>query len=209
MRPTHAMHDIYLPVIVLAAGASSRMRGKDKLQEPVDGVPLLRHQVLKALQITGQEVLVALPQAPHPRYDLIADLDVTPVPVPDAAEGMNSSLRRSFAAVNPEAHCVMVLLADMPALTTDDLLRVGHTVDFTAGPVMWRGATEDGRPGHPIVIRTGMFPIFETLKDDAERKAVMMKFEKMTRLVPLEGNRARLDLDTPEDWERWRATQKK
>ncbi len=33
-----------LPILILAAGASTRMRGRDKLMEPVEGRPLIRRQ---------------------------------------------------------------------------------------------------------------------------------------------------------------------
>ena len=46
-----------IPIVILAAGASSRMRGRDKLLELVDGVALLRRQVERALN-TGAKVFV-------------------------------------------------------------------------------------------------------------------------------------------------------
>ncbi|WP_412506377.1 NTP transferase domain-containing protein, partial [Roseovarius sp. SYSU LYC5161] len=49
-----------LVILLPAAGASARMEGPDKLLEPVDGMPLLRRQVLMALA-TGAPVLVTLP----------------------------------------------------------------------------------------------------------------------------------------------------
>ena len=88
-----------LPVILLAAGASSRMRGRDKLMEDVDGQPLLRRQTRLA-QSVGP-VTVALPPAPHPRYTALTGLDIAPLPIPDAAEGMGASLRRAFADLPP------------------------------------------------------------------------------------------------------------
>ncbi|MCV6595140.1 MAG: NTP transferase domain-containing protein, partial [Silicimonas sp.] len=55
------------PLLALpAAGASSRMRGRDKLLEPIGGVPLLRRQALAALT-TGCPVLVTLPEGNEPR----------------------------------------------------------------------------------------------------------------------------------------------
>ena len=54
-------------ILLLAAGASSRMRGGDKLLERVDGVPLVRRQVLAALA-TGCEVVVCLPDSTGPRF---------------------------------------------------------------------------------------------------------------------------------------------
>ena len=73
------MHNLNIPIILLAAGQSSRMRGRDKLLEMVDGQPLLRRQAAMALAVTDAPVLVALPAAPHPRYDAIEGLAVTPV----------------------------------------------------------------------------------------------------------------------------------
>lgn len=47
-----------IPILILAAGASRRMCGQDKLLQVVDGMPLLRRQVLMA-QATGHPVCVA------------------------------------------------------------------------------------------------------------------------------------------------------
>ena len=102
MTTSHPRSD--LPIILLAAGQSSRMRGRDKLLEKIDGVTLLGLQVRRARAATKGPVLVALPPAPHPRYAIIKDCDVTHVAVPDAASGMTASLRRasSSAVQSPE-----------------------------------------------------------------------------------------------------------
>jgi len=47
-----------IPIILLAAGKSSRMGGKDKLMQPVDGQPLLRRSALIAH--SAAPVIVAL-----------------------------------------------------------------------------------------------------------------------------------------------------
>ena len=47
--------------IVLAAGAARRMRGRDKLLEPVDGRPALRAVAEAALASRADEVVVVLP----------------------------------------------------------------------------------------------------------------------------------------------------
>ncbi|NBR54129.1 MAG: nucleotidyltransferase family protein, partial [Rhodobacteraceae bacterium] len=39
------------PILILAAGKSSRMRGRDKHLEEIDGVPLLRRLALAALAL--------------------------------------------------------------------------------------------------------------------------------------------------------------
>lgn len=195
----------HFPIIILAAGQSSRMRGAGKLLENVRGRPLLRQQVQNALAVTDGPVLVALPVQPHPRYGAIDDLDAIPIPVPDAGEGMNASLRTAFAALPKEAPCAMLLLADLPDLTQADLRTVADAVDLTSDTLVWRGATQDGAPGHPIVFRSDLFDAFQTLVGDSGGRDVIAQAQGRITRVPLKGDRARRDLDTPEDWDVWRA----
>ena len=112
-----------MPVLILAAGASSRMRGRDKLAMVIDGVALLRRQAVMALEVSD-DVRIALPPPPHPRYDLVRDLDVTCVTVPDAAEGMSASLRALFATLEKDGDHALILLADLPDITSSDLRTV-------------------------------------------------------------------------------------
>lgn len=193
-----------LPIIILAAGASSRMRGRDKLMEDVDGTSLLRQQALKACAVTHGPVLIALPPAPHPRYGAVDGLDVQPVPVAQAAMGMSTSLRTAFAALPNGVPCAMLLLADLPDVTADDLTTVADAVDLDSNTLVWRGATADGAPGHPIVFHQSLFKAFADLKGDHGGQDVIAQAKGRITLVPLQGARARRDLDTPEDWEMWR-----
>lgn len=197
-----------LPIIILAAGASRRMRGRDKLLEMVDGQPLLRQQAMKALEVTTGPVLIALPVKPHPRYDALDGLDVQAVPVPDADEGMNASLRTAISALPEGTPCAMLFLADLPDLTSDDLRRVASAVDLSSDTLVWRGVTQDGAPGHPIVFRSDLFDAFKALRGDSGGREVISQAKDRIALVPLAGDRARRDLDTPEEWATWRADRK-
>jgi molybdenum cofactor cytidylyltransferase len=193
-----------IPIILLAAGQSTRMGGRDKLLEVVDGMPLLRRQALMALAAKAGPVFVTLPQGPHPRYDVIDDLDVTVVPVPDAAEGMNASIRRGVAALPPDATAAMMLLADLPDLTTEDLITCLRAVDLASNMSIWRGATEDGKPGHPIIFAAKHFAAFAKLTGDSGGRDIVAAAQDQTQLIPLPGQHARRDLDTPQAWEAWR-----
>ncbi|MFT6674084.1 MAG: CTP:molybdopterin cytidylyltransferase MocA [Sulfitobacter sp.] len=192
------------PVIVLAAGQSRRMQGRDKLLEDIDGLPLIRHQALKARAVTDAPVIVALPPPPHPRYGALAGLDLHLLPVENPAEGMNASLRSGFAALPDTAQCAMVVLGDLPDLTIADLQRVGQAVDLTSDMVIWRGATQAGAAGHPIVFHRSLFGAIARLHGDGGARAVVARAKDMVMLVPLPGDHARADLDTPEDWRKWR-----
>ncbi|MDK3072515.1 nucleotidyltransferase family protein [Sedimentitalea sp. JM2-8] len=194
-----------MPIIILAAGQSTRMRGLDKLIQMVEGKPLIRRQADLARAVTTGPVIVALPDGPHPRRDALRGAGVTPLPVPDAAEGMNASLRRAFTALPDGAAAAMLLLADLPDLTENDLKTVLQAHDRKPEYPVIRGATEDGKPGHPVIFSAALFDRFAQLTGDSGGGEVMAAARGRIRLVPLPGTRARRDLDTPEDWAQWRA----
>ncbi|MGR3541320.1 MAG: nucleotidyltransferase family protein [Hasllibacter sp.] len=180
--------------LVLAAGASSRMRGRDKLAEIVDGVPLLTRQVRLA-RAAGLPVHVALPPLPHPREALLDG--AAAIEVPDAAEGMGRTIATAVAALR-DAPAILLILGDLPALTVADVQAV---LAAPPAPIV-RGATHDGKGGHPILFAPGTYPDLMALTGDDGGRGVVAQHK--TRLVPL-GPQARLDLDTPEDWAAFRA----
>jgi CTP:molybdopterin cytidylyltransferase MocA len=194
-----------LPILILAAGQSSRMRGRDKLLEEIDGVPLLRRQVDMACAAALGPVFVTVPEAPHPRHDILSTTGITTVVVPDATIGMSASLRRGLAALPDTTTAVMILLADLPDLTTHDLRCVAQAVVVHPSKRIWRGATADGAPGHPIVFARALFPALKGLSGDQGGAAVVRDHSDDVHLVHLPADHARRDLDTPEDWGRWRA----
>ena len=194
-----------IPVLILAAGASSRMRGTDKLLEDVDGQPLLRRQIQLAEAISSA-IRVALPLAPHQRYDCLTATSARGVPVPDAADGMGASIRTLFATLQGHISHAMLLLGDLPDLMAADLRAVERGVQTHPDALVWRGATEDGRGGHPIIFARALFPALCTLTGDDGGRGVVAAAGNRVHLVPLPGTRARRDLDTPEEWAAWRAT---
>ncbi|ABV93226.1 conserved hypothetical protein [Dinoroseobacter shibae DFL 12 = DSM 16493] len=189
--------------LLLAAGASSRMRGRDKLMELVDGTPLVARQAALAASVVPH-VLVALPPAPHPRHAALDGLDVTRLSLPDSAEGMGGTLRGAVARLPADCTGLLLLLGDLPEITAEDLRAVLAARRTHPQARIWRGATEDGAPGHPILFAPDTFPDFARLSGDAGGQSVIARHRDHLHLVPLPGTRARRDLDTPEDWAAWR-----
>jgi CTP:molybdopterin cytidylyltransferase MocA len=99
-------------------------------------------------------------------------------------------------------------LGDLPDLTSDDLRAVADAVDLSTKTLAWRGATADGAPGHPIVFHAALFGAFATLKGDGGGREVIAQAKGHVQLVPLPADRARNDLDTPEEWAEWREKQR-
>lgn len=193
MRPT-------VHILILAAGASSRMRGADKLVQPVAGQPILR-RVAEAALATGSPVTVTLPVGATAREAALAGLDVARLPIPDASLGMSRSLARGVAALGEAVPLdgLMILPADMPGFTGDALTTL--IARFTADPSsIWRGGTEDGREGHPAIFPRALWPALAAVTGDEGGRSVLQAHRERVRVLPLPGRMATLDLDTPEDW---------
>lgn len=192
-----------IPILILAAGASRRMEGRDKLLEEVRGLPLLRRQVIAALE-TGCPVYVALPDTTHPRAAVIAGLDARLLGLYEACEGLSGTLRGAVAAL-PACPAFMVFPADLVDLEASDLTTVLDAYRTHPDHLIWRGATQDGQPGHPIIFDATLRPRFADLHGDTGGARIVQSLHDRTHLVNLPGQRARLDLDTPQDWAAWRA----
>jgi molybdenum cofactor cytidylyltransferase len=192
-----------LVILIPAAGRSSRMRGADKLAEPVDGIPLLRAQALKALSVSDR-VHVVLPSLDHPRAKLLDGLPVTIAVAPDASEGLGGSLRNAGAQLAGAA-AVMILLADLAMITAEDLRTLATARLADPDHLIWRGTTQTGQPGHPIIFAGAVLPAFAALSGDHGAEAIVRAHKDQTMFVPLAGDHARFDLDTPKDWATFRA----
>ncbi|MBE0452328.1 MAG: nucleotidyltransferase family protein [Roseovarius sp.] len=187
-------------VLLPAAGASRRMRGRDKLLEVVRGRALLRERAEVALSVSA-DVLVTLPPGGGPRAAVLEGLPVARLNVPDAAEGMAASLRAGAEWVQARgASALMVLLPDMPDLTAGNLKTVLQAFDEKT---ILRATSEDGRPGHPVIFPAALLPELAILSGDEGARALLR--DRPVTLLPLPGERAITDLDTPEAWAAWRA----
>ncbi|MBS8228126.1 nucleotidyltransferase family protein [Vannielia litorea] len=195
-----------LPILILAAGSATRMAPRDKLLEPIHGKPLLTRLAEMACRVSDF-VLVALPGDRPARFAAIEDTAARPLTIRDAAEGMNASLREGLAAL-PDAPAFMLLLADLPELTEDDLRAVIASYEAHPEALIWRGATADGKPGHPVIFASQLYEKIEHLQGDDGAKSVVASAKGRVHLTLLPGQRARLDLDTPEAWDAWRAATK-
>ena len=190
-------------ILLLAAGASSRMRGRDKLMEEVAGRPLIAGRV-SAARATGAPVVVTLPpraRAPA-RWQALDGSGAMLVDAAQAAEGMAASLTAGLAALPAACPGVLVMLADMPEITAADLSTL---IDAFDGTAILRGATADGTPGHPVLFPRRDFPALAAITGDQGARGVLKTEADRVRLVPLPGRHALTDLDTPEDWAAWRA----
>ena len=186
-------------ILLLAAGQSSRMRGRDKLLEEIDGQTLLRLMAGRACK-AGVAVLVVLGPDQAARQATLADLSVDIVTATQS-DGMAASIRAGVAGLKGP---VLVVLADMPEITAQDLYLM-VSLGAHAPTAILQAASPAGSPGHPVLFPADLLPELSQLRGDQGAKAVLTKQAARVTLLPLADARATVDLDTPEDWAAWHA----
>lgn len=193
-------------ILLLAGGKSSRMRGRDKLLETVRDVPLIYDRAQMCLATSAQRVILVTAPEHHQRRKAVENLDVTHVLNQGSEHGMSDSLKAGIKASTAKA--VLIMLGDLPDLTTDDLdLVIQQSASSEA--VVIRGAADTGTPGHPVLIKRPLFDSISQLEGDQGAAPVLKAHKSQTLLVPLPGRNALNDLDTPEAWNAWRERQEK
>lgn len=197
-----------IEVLLLAAGASSRMGGDDKLLQDVDGQPLLRHCANVALSSQAGRVNVVLPPDHAGRIAAIRGLKVNTIFSPDWRDGMSASIRAGLGQVSPDCDGVIIALADMPEITADHLNRLIAAFSPQDAREICRAVADDGTPGHPVLFGRRFFEALTGLHGDRGARDVLADGGEFMVDVATPGRGALVDLDTPQDWEKWRETRK-
>lgn len=193
--------DRSLHILILAAGRASRMQGRDKLLEPINGEPLLVRMLRLALE-TGCPVHVVLPPDRPLRIAAIGALPVHRVIAEHAADGMSESLKAGLAAL-PHTVAVMVLLADLPEIDSADLkaMIAAHHAHPAA---IIRATSQAGTPGHPVIFPGRLRADLVALSGDEGARLLLKRHAEAVVPVALPDEHATTDLDTPDDWAQWR-----
>ena len=182
-------------VAVLAAGASSRMRGLHKLLRPLREEPVVRVSARSALQAqVGSVGVVTDPDRPEVAAAVSA-LRVAIIPNPAAARGISTSIRCAGRWAFDRAEALILVLADEPCLDPG-LVRRLYT-SWRARPRAAMRVRYRDRPGHPVLITRDFL-------DRANLRESGGLNEELKRLgaVDLDVDRdAPGDLDTEEEYQ--------
>ena len=187
--------------IVLAAGSSRRM-GTNKLLLPLEGEPLVRRSVRRCLAADFDRVVVVLGhEAPRVRTALDG-LSCEIVENADHAHGVGTSIRAGVVSVADAVDAVVMVLADMPYVTTDMLRTVTSWYRATRPPVVV--SEYGGVQAPPTLYDRALFTRLLAIADDSGGKAVAQQLADLRVTVAFPES-ARRDLDATADYERARA----
>jgi len=183
--------------VVLAAGRSTRMGGPNKLLATVTGKPLARIAAEAALASKARPVVVVTGHQSETITDALRDLPLQFAHNPDFAEGLSTSLRTGLAALSDDIDGAVVMLADMPQVDQALIDRLIAAYDAGKGALI-AVPVIDGKRGNPVLWSRRFFPELMTLSGDVGARHLIAKYSEAVVEVPMIGNGALIDVDTPE-----------
>ncbi|MBB3453039.1 molybdenum cofactor cytidylyltransferase [Rhizobium sp. BK313] len=190
---------ISVAIVLLAAGKASRMGegGPHKLLAEFDGIPLVRRSAATALASGAAAVVTVTGHRRREIEQALADLPVERVHNPDYASGMASSLVAGVGApATQRADGVLVMLADMPGVTSDDLKTLIAAFRKANGQAIVR-AVSRGKRGNPVILPRTVFDAVMRLEGDVGARHIIETAGLPVVDVDI-GDAAHLDVDTPE-----------
>lgn len=192
-QPKRATH---VHAVMLAAGRGQRMGGPNKLLALFGDTPLVRRV---ATAIAGSKVRSAVVVTGHEAHRVAAALQGLGVRIVENAayaSGLAGSLKTGIAALPPDAAGALVMLGDMPAVSSADINRLIDAFGRANGTAIVR-ATHAGKRGNPVILPRALFPAVASLSGDTGARHLVETSDMPVVDVEI-GEAASLDVDTPE-----------
>ena len=183
--------------IVLAAGSSTRL-GRNKLLIPVQGESLIRRTVSSAAAILDPVIVVLGHEAERVTEELTG-LPCRSALNPDHARGINSSLRAGLAALPDGVRAAVVLLADMPLVTSGMISDLVQRYRTSAAPLVI--SDYDGVLAPPLLYDQSLFAELGAMEGEGCGKQVVRRHREQAEVLTWAAT-ALTDLDVPADYER-------
>ncbi len=178
--------------LILGAGLGTRFGGR-KLLTPIDGKPMIQHVLDLSADARLSPVVVVLGADANEIESTCSWRDELLVWNSAPEEGIASSVRTGMRRLSSlaEARRVVVLLADQPFLSLDQL----SVVLGASGQIVvprW-----SGKVGNPVVLDRSVWPLAASLEGDRGFSQVFSAYPNLVTYVDVPGRNP--DIDTRAD----------
>jgi molybdenum cofactor cytidylyltransferase len=196
--------------VLLAAGAGERLGGRPKALLELGGVPLILRQLVALSGAGVDEVVVVLGHHAEAVEAAIGAFPITLVhnPVPD--DGQASSVRVGLRALSPKIDAVIVALADQPLIDAQDIVALigAYKKRGDASMVVPRVAIEgrEPEPGNPVMFDAALRGQWLDGNANLACRQWRQAHPERVRWFDTDNGRYKVDIDTPEDIERFAAS---
>ena len=180
--------------IVLAAGASTRF-GRTKQLEQFEGMPLAASAIRKAESVCGERTVLVTGKDWKEVASACEPLAGFFVINTDYEQGLASSIACGVRAVAESANAILLMLADLPLVTTQHLDKLVKT--WAESPQSIVASAFEDTLGPPIVFPRSDFAVLLELSGDRGARPVIDANRDRVQSIACE--EAAFDIDRPED----------
>jgi molybdenum cofactor cytidylyltransferase len=189
-----------LVAVVPAAGMSVRM-GQNKLLLTFQGKPLITHAVDTLLASSVDEVVVVLGHEAETVREKLQGRKVRFIENRDYREGLSTSVRAGIEAVSSHAGAVMIYLADLPLLESEEVnlliraLAEAKKLNKSIVVPFFRG-----QRGNPVILDFAYKEAILNVAGETGCRRVIKRNPDQVFAVEMETDHAVRDIDTVEDY---------
>jgi molybdenum cofactor cytidylyltransferase len=138
-------------VVILAAGAGSRLGHRPKCLLELDGIALI-HRQIQAIRTLGlTEIIVVLGHHGHLISAALLNQPVTTVHQLQGQHHQSDSVRLGVSRLSPEVKNVLICPSDLPLLNAKDYRAVLDVFRGRDPSIHFVGPEVSGIPGHPVI----------------------------------------------------------
>lgn len=196
--------------VLLAAGASARLGGRPKALLELGGVPLVLRQLIALSGAGVDELAVVLGHHGEAVEAAVRPFPITLVRNPSPDDGQVSSVRLGLGALSPRLDAVIVALADQPLIDAQDIVALisAYRKRGEASMVVPRVTRAGGEtvPGNPVMFDAGLREEWLAGGADLACRKWRERNPERVHWLDTENQRYSVDIDTPEDLERFAAS---
>lgn len=194
------MVSVLISAVLLAAGPSLRL-GTPKQLVTINNKKLLEHTLNTVRAASPGEIIVVLGLEADRIMNLVSLDDTRPVIVKPGAR-MSSSLRAGIRAVDSRSEAVLIVLVDMPFVSSRLLKRIIRSYERTRPRIV--ALSFKGTQAPPVLFDKSLFAELVNLRGDAGAKTVIERHGNEVKRLEVYDGRILMDVDTPADLRRVR-----
>ena len=159
-----------ISAILLAAGQSKRMKGKNKLTKEIHGIPLIKLSVKNILASSVDELVIVLGHQKETIEKLIDKNEkIKFVFNKDFEKGMATSIKAGVKNLSKKTDAFFICLGDMPMINKDTfnlLIKYKNDKEIII-------PTYKNKQGHPILFSKLMKKKIMTIEGDVGAKKIL------------------------------------
>lgn len=183
--------------VILAAGLSKRMEGKNKLMLELDQKKIVEHVIIAAKNSNLDElVLVYRDEA----VKVLAEkYGIKALYNKNSEKGMATSLVEGVKGLSQDSKACLFMLGDMPFVSSDTINKIISAEELNISEKIVV-PFYDGKRGNPVMIGRKYYEdILKNTGDLGAREIIKQNPEEVLR-VDIEGIVQNLDIDTPQKY---------